>query len=80
MCIGDGTIKVDLCIVYNDGGGADILIGVKFITTNYHTDLVDLGIIGSHGANKVGTSNFSTSWYLMGLDKKYCLGTIYVIG
>ena len=80
MCIRDGAIKVNFCIRYADGGGADILIGVEFITTDCHTDSVDLGIIGLHGAKKVGISNFSTSWYLMGIDKRYCLVTIYVIG
>ena len=76
MCIGDGAIKVNFCIGYTNGGGADILIGVEFITTNCHTDSVDLGLFGSHGAIKVGISNFLTRCYLMGIDKKYCLGTL----
>ena len=74
MCIVDGAIQVNFCIGYTDGGGADILISVEFITTDYHTDLVDLGLIGSHGANKVGIRNFLTSWYLMGLDKTILSG------
>ena len=69
MCIIDSAIKVNFCIGYIDGGGADILIGVKCITTDCHTDLLDLGLIGSHGAKKVVISNFSTRWYLMRLDK-----------
>ena len=71
MCIRDGAIKVNFCIGYVDG--ADILIGVKFITTDCHTDSVDLGLIGLHGSNKFGIRNFLTSWYLMGIDKKIVL-------
>ena len=73
MCIGDRAIKMNFCIGYTDDGGADIFIGVKFITNECHTDSVDLSLIGLHGAKKVGISNFLTSWYLMGIDKKIVL-------
>ena len=74
MCMRDGAIKVVFLIGYTNGRGTEILIGVEFITTNFHTDSADLGIIGSHGANKVGIRNFLTSWYLMGIDKKILSG------
>ena len=76
MSIRDGAVEVDFGVSYTDGRGADVLVGVKLVTADSHSDTIDFRLIGSHCAYKVCVGNFATRRYLVWFDKKYGLGAV----
>ena len=50
---------------------ADILIGVKAVTTNSHSDSVDFRLVWTHSAYKIAVGDFAVWWYLLRLDEEY---------
>ena len=51
----------------------DILIGIKAVATNSHSDSVDFRLVWVHSANKIAVSDFAVWWYLLWLDEEYCV-------
>jgi hypothetical protein len=50
---------------------ADILTGVKAITTNSHAEAIGLSFSRTHGTNKTGVSNLATGRDLPRFDEKH---------
>ena len=61
---------MNIGICDTNGGGTEILISVKFISTQYHADTLHFGFVVLHGAEKISISHLATDWYLMCLDEK----------
>ena len=59
----------------SNGGGTNILISIKFITTNSNAKAIDLCFVRSHSADKICIGNLATGWDFMGLDEENCLGS-----
>ena len=59
----------------SNGGGTNILISIKFITTDGHANAIDLCFVWSYGAEKICIGNLATGWDLMWLDEENRLGS-----
>ena len=59
----------------SNGGVTNILISIKFITTDVHANVIDLCFVRSHGAEKNCIGNLANGWDLMWLDEVNRLGS-----
>lgn len=65
MGIGDHTVEVELGVDESNGGRADILIGVKTVTTDSHAEAVDFGFSGAHGADEICVRDLAAGRHLV---------------
>ena len=65
MGIGDHTVEMELGVDEANGRRADILIGIKAVTTHSHAETIDFGFAGAHGADKVCIGYLATSGHLV---------------
>jgi hypothetical protein len=50
---------------------SDILICLKAITTNGHTDAINFRLAGSHGADKIGVGHFAAQRDLVWFEEDH---------
>ena len=63
---------MEFCIQCADCQGTNVLVGIKAVTTNSHSDTVDFRFVWMHSAKKIVVSDFAHCW-LPWLDEKHCV-------
>jgi hypothetical protein len=76
----DSTVEMEFGVEHANGGRANVLIGVKFIATDRHTDAVRFSFTRSHGADEVGIGYLATGGDLIRTNKENGLIANNVIG
>ena len=72
VSIGDDAVEVDLGIQETDGRGANILVSIKEIATDSHSNAPRFGFSGSHRADKLRVGHFPVMRDLARQNKKWC--------
>ena len=72
--IGDGAVQMEFGVGDTDCRRANILIRIKFVASNGHSNPIWFGFPGAHGAHEGGVGDLAIGWYILRKNKKY--GTI----